>query len=1089
MVATVVAVSSSGAQPVAAAALPVSVTAALDLPAAQIVSTSTSADSRAYGVGTAPIGDFPTEGSSYMILSTGLASDVVGTSDQLASTDLDAPNSLDGGDLTRVDLVLRPPSQARCLTFDFAFLTEPNPNNSGEYGKYGNDIFTAEINQSELTVDQTPIGNAPGYEVIAPRNFATDVPGRPMGPYTGFGIDSTTGTKMDFSTPKLSALTPVELGPDGMTMKLILAIQDGGFEPDSAVLIDNMRWLYGMTCVKGAQSREDTDGDAIPDSWETKGVDINNDGIIELDLKAMGADPAVKDIFIEVDAMVLPVTCKGVITEIPTICQGGKDFRPMQSALDDVVKAFAAAPGGPIRMHIDAGAGSTMNPVTGAKWGTRTRANMLPHDPILGTTASKWGEFDALKKTNFETARAEVFHYAVYADRYQGNTTDSSGSSHGIPGGDFMVTDGPWGKAGFTRIQERGTFMHELGHNLDLYHGGGKTGTGQGGTAYKSIMNYKYQLVGLPTTPLLNYSGGTPYDDWTNIRFDGGSVGGAGAAGLLTTTADDDELTYEQAVALGVLSAPGDGTVGLAGFYTFVGTTGKQNLFIDITNISKTSAKYTLNLTTGLPVDKTVSVTVGPESTTRVRMAVDTDIATPGTHPLTISMTSSLLDGEVSTTSADYVVINPKTPGFDPAAIKKELTPAKNPDLDAEGLDSFIKQIDEAFGDPGPAGLFAPLSPARLMETRAGEPTTVDGQFWEIGERAAGTVTELTVAGRGGVASDADAVVMNIAVTSTKGGGFVTAYPCGTTRPNASNLNYERKSQTIANAVTAKIGTGGKVCLYTSTATHIIVDVNGYYPAASGFVALSPARLMETRAGEPTTVDGQLWEIGERAAGTVTELTVAGRGGVASDADAVVMNIAVTSTKGGGFVTAYPCGTTRPNASNLNYERKSQTIANAVTAKIGTGGKVCLYTSTATHIIVDVNGYYPAASAFVALSPARLLETRAGQPTTVDGKFWEIGERAAGTVTELTVAGRGGVASDADAVVMNIAVTSTKGGGFVTAYPCGTTRPNASNLNYERKSQTIANAVTAKIGTGGKVCLYTSAATHIIVDVNGYYAG
>jgi len=829
MVVSVVVVSLSGAQPVAAALVPVSVTAALDLPAGDILFTSTSSDPRAYGVGTAKIGDFPTEGLSYMVLSTGLADDLVGTSDQLASTDLVGSDSLDGGDLTQLVLTLRPPSQATCLTFDFAFLTEKNSAYSGEYGKYGNDIFTAEINQSKLTVDQTPIdATTPGYKVVAPRNFATDVPGRPMAAYTTFGVDPTTGTKMDLSTPTMSALAPVHRR-DAISMNLILSIQDVGFEPDSAVLIDNMRWLYGMTCVKGAQSREDTDGDAIPDSWETKGVDINNDGIIELDLKAMGADPAVKDIFIEVDAMVLPVTCKGVITEIPTICQGGKDFRPMQSALDDVVKAFAAAPGGPIRMHIDAGAGSTMNPVTGAKWGTRTRANMLPHDPILGTTASKWGEFDALKKTNFETARAEVFHYAVYADRYQGNTTDSSGSSHGIPGGDFMVTDGPWGKAGFTRIQERGTFMHELGHNLDLYHGGGKTGTGQGGTAYKSIMNYTYQLVGLPTKPLLNYSGGAPYDDWKNIRFDGGSVGGAGAAGLPTTTPPDDSLTYEQAVALGVLSAPGDGTVGLAGFYTFVGTTGKQNLLIDITNISKTSAKYTLNLTTGLPVDKTVSVTVEPETTTRVRMAVDTDIATPGTHPLTISMTSSLLDGEVSTTSADYVVINPKTPGFDPAAIKKELTPAKNPDLDSESLDSFIKQFDEAFGNPGPAGLFAPLSPARLLETRAGEPTTVDGKFWEIGERAAGTVTELTVAGRGGVASDADAVVMNIAVTSTKGGGFVTAYPCGTKRPNASNLNYERKSQTIANAVTAKIGTGGKVCLYTSAATHIIVDVNGYY--------------------------------------------------------------------------------------------------------------------------------------------------------------------------------------------------------------------------------------------------------------------
>ena len=72
---------------------------------------------------------------------------------------------------------------------------------------------------------------------------------------------------------------------------------------------------------------------------------------------------------------------------------------------------------------------------------------------------------------------------------------------------------------------------------------------------------------------------------------------------------------------------------------------------------------------------------------------------------------------------------------------------------------------------------------------------------------------------------------MNIAVTGTAGPGFVTAYPCGSVRPNASNLNFGF-ADTISNAVVAKIGTGGKVCLFNSTATHLIVDVNGYFPAS-----------------------------------------------------------------------------------------------------------------------------------------------------------------------------------------------------------------------------------------------------------------
>ena len=46
--------------------------------------------------------------------------------------------------------------------------------------------------------------------------------------------------------------------------------------------------------------------------------------------------------------------------------------------------------------------------------------------------------------------------------------------------------------------------------------------------------------------------------------------------------------------------------------------------------------------------------------------------------------------------------------------------------------------------------------------------------------------------------------------------------------------------------------------------------------------------------------------------------------------------------------------------------------------------------------------------------------------------------------------------------------------------------PEASNLNFVA-GQTIPNAVISKLGTGGKVCIYTSAATNLITDLNGYF--
>ncbi|MUH51886.1 MAG: hypothetical protein F2789_11835, partial [Actinobacteria bacterium] len=125
-----------------------------------------------------------------------------------------------------------------------------------------------------------------------------------------------------------------------------------------------------------------------------------------------------------------------------------------------------------------------------------------------------------------------------------------------------------------------------------------------------------------------------------------------------------------------------------------------------------------------------------------------------------------------------------------------------------------------------------------------------------------------------------------------------------------------------------------------------------------------------------------------------------------------------------------------------------------------------------------VTGWAPEVA---VIAPVRLLDSRVGVPSTVDGRFWQVGARAAGSVTELVVAGRGGVAVDAAAVVLNVTVTEPQTPGFVTVFPCGSAVPTASNLNFVA-GQTVPNAVIAKLGTNGKVCLYTSAVTHLIVD-------
>ena len=375
------------------------------------------------------------------------------------------------------------------------------------------------------------------------------------------------------------------------------------------------------------------------------------------------------------------------------------------------------------------------------------------------------------------------------------------------------------------------------------------------------------------------------------------------------------------------------------------------------------------------------------------------------------------------------------------------------------------------------------LTPARLLETRIGPNNkTVDGLFEGEGRVAAGGTVELVVAGRGGVADDASAAVLNLGAILPSADGFLTVYPCGEDQPLASNVNYS-VGDVVSNSVLAKIGEDGKVCIYTLAEVDLIADVNSEVTASGSPTPVSPARVLETRDVPGfDTVDGLYEGNGRIPAGGTVELVVAGRDGVPSDAKAVIMNLGAILPDGPGFLTVFPCGTPQPLASNVNYSG-GDVVSNTLTAKVGIAGMVCIYTKTATDLIADVNGYVPVDGTPDPLVPARLLETRTGE-LTVDGQFQAQGRAAAGSTTELLVTGRGGVPDDASTVVLNVASILPAGPGYLTIHPCGEDRPLASSVNYNG-GDVISNGVIAKVGDGGKVCIYTLVETDLIADVTG----
>ena len=367
-----------------------------------------------------------------------------------------------------------------------------------------------------------------------------------------------------------------------------------------------------------------------------------------------------------------------------------------------------------------------------------------------------------------------------------------------------------------------------------------------------------------------------------------------------------------------------------------------------------------------------------------------------------------------------------------------------------------------ASAPPGAAlGGYTPLTPSRALDTRPSKAPL-----------GPGATREVQVGGLGGVPlQGVSAVAVTLTAVRPTATTALTAYRPGSVRPATVDLNVVA-GRILAEAAVVPVDSRGRIAVRNAAgSTHLLVDVSGWYgtdPSAGvRYAPRTPSRLLDSRTTQ------------KFSGGETRRLQVLPPG---SPEIGAALSVLVTGPTGEGHATIHPAGQTRPRVSNINF-RSGQTVANLAVVRL-VDGAVDIYTSTSTHVVVDLVGTYGgrANGRFSPVPAARVVDSRTGlglpgaarlqhdQSVTVD------------------VTGVGGVPEGLPGAVA-VAVTVLRPGrsGHLTVYPAGAPRPLASNINTTA-GETITGLVLAKVDPAGRITIHTRTDTaDLVVDVVGFY--
>jgi hypothetical protein len=356
---------------------------------------------------------------------------------------------------------------------------------------------------------------------------------------------------------------------------------------------------------------------------------------------------------------------------------------------------------------------------------------------------------------------------------------------------------------------------------------------------------------------------------------------------------------------------------------------------------------------------------------------------------------------------------------------------------------------------------FVPAAPRRAIDTRP-----------ENG-LAAGEVRRVSLNGL--VSPLADVAAVNIVGVDPLVNGFITAFACDQPRPWASNLIVSAGVTQAAFAL-VELSASRQICVYSSTDTHLVLDVFGSYvdrttTSTSSFTT-EQRRLLDTRLADDVLQPGRTRRVH-----------------VGPGTTAVAINLAATESATAGYVTAYPCDAAFPATSNLNFAA-GETLSNFAQIAVSTSGDLCVRSNVTTHVVIDLVGRFSRSADgwwYRATSPTRLADSRdgIGMPVGPITRFvFGAPAVSANSRPALTA-----VPGTARALVVTAAAVDPRADGWLTVAPCDESTAYGTVALNTSAGRTTANVsvVATPMTSGRDVCMYSMMPSHHLLDLSGWY--